>query len=156
MLVVFNLIYTLVSTPAGVLSDRIGRRKVIVGGWLAFAAVYLGFGLARQAWQVWTLYAVYGLYYGLAYGTSKALIADLVPEALRGTAYGTYNAVLGLLDLPASLIAGLLWQGAGGWAGFGPAAPFLFGAGLALLAAVLLVVWLPRVQVHTAPEATGG
>jgi MFS family permease len=86
------------------------------------------------------------VYYGLAYGTAKAMVADLVPEALRGTAYGTYNAVLGLLDLPASLIAGLLWQGAGAWGGFGAPAPFLFGAAAALCAALLMAFWLPRVS----------
>ncbi len=135
MLVTFNLVYTLVSAPAGSLSDRVGRRRVIVGGWLAYAAIYLGFGLARAAWQVWALYALYGVYYGLAFGTAKALIADLVPAELRGTAYGTYNATLGLIDFPASLIAGWLWQS------ISPAAPFLFGAALALTAAVLMVLW---------------
>jgi MFS family permease len=65
------------------------------------------------------------------------LVADLVPEARRGTAYGLYNAGIGLAALPASLIAGLLWQGAGAWTGFGPSAPFLFGAALALLAGIL-------------------
>jgi len=111
MLVTFNLVYTLVSTPAGSLSDRIGRQKVIVGGWLAYAAIYCGFAVAGTGWHVWVLYAFYGVYYGLAYGTIKAMVADVVPAALRGTAYGTFNAVLALLDLPASLIAGLLWQG---------------------------------------------
>jgi len=144
MLVVFNLVYTLISTPAGILSDRIGRQRLIVGGWLVYAAIYLGFGLAQTAWQIWILYVIYGLYYGMAYGTSKAMIADLVSETSRGTAYGTYNAILGILDLPASIIAGLLWEGAGGWRGFGPSAPFLFGAGMALLAAFLMAFWMPR------------
>ncbi len=148
MLVVFNLVYTLVSTPAGSLSDRIGRRRLIVGGWLVYAAIYFGFGLAQQAWQVWVLYVVYGLYYGMAYGTANALVADLVPEDLRGTAYGTYNAVIGLLAFPSSLIAGLLWQGAGSWSGFGPSAPFYFGGSLALLASVLMVFWMPASQSH--------
>jgi MFS family permease len=143
MLVTFNLVYTLVSTPAGSLSDRVGRRRVIVGGWLAYAAIYFGFALARTGWQVWALYALYGVYYGLAYGTAKALVADLVPAELRGTAYGTYNATLGLLDLPASVIAGLLWQGVGPWAGFGPSAPFAFGGAMALAAAVLMLLWKP-------------
>lgn len=138
MLATFNLVYALVSTPGGSLSDRIGRRKVIIGGWIAYALIYLGFGIAQAGWQVWGLYALYGVYYGLAYGTTKALVADLVPENLRGTAYGTYNAVLGLLDFPASFIAGVLWQGLGSWGGFGPSAPFLFGASLALIAALLL------------------
>jgi len=138
MLVTFNVVYTLVSTPAGSLSDRIGRRRLIVGGWLIYAAIYFGFALAGKGWHVWGLYAIYGVYYGLAYGTAKAMVADIVPEELRGTAYGTYNAVLGILDFPASLIAGLLWQGVGAWEGFGPSAPFFFGGGMALIAALLM------------------
>jgi MFS family permease len=141
MLITFNLIYTLISTPAGALSDKIGRRRIIVAGWLIYAAIYLGFALASTGVHIWLLYAVYGLYYGLAYGTSKALVADLVPETLRGTAYGTYNGIIGILDLPASLIAGILWQGWGSWQGFGAAAPFYFGAGMALLAALLMAIW---------------
>ena len=143
MLAVFNLVYALISTPAGALSDRIGRRRVIVGGWLAYAVIYLGFALAERSWHIWVLYVLYGVYYGLAHGSAKAIVADLVPAELRGTAYGTYNAVLGLLDLPASLIAGLLWQGAGGWGGLGVRAPFLFGGGMALVAAVLMMLWRP-------------
>jgi len=146
MLVVFNLVYTLVSTPAGLLSDRIGRRKVIIGGWLIYALVYLGFALARSAVQISVLYLIYGLYYGLAYGTSKAIIADMVAPEVRGGAYGTYNAVIGILDFPASLIAGLLWQGAGSWAGLGPASPFLFGALMALVSAAMMAAWLPKMQ----------
>ena len=144
MLAVFNLVYTLVSAPAGSLSDRVGRRQLIIGGWLVYALIYLGFGLAQTGWQVWVLYVLYGSYYGMAFGTAKAMVADLVPEELRGTAYGTYNAVLGVLDFPASVIAGLLWQGAGSWQGFGPSAPFLFGAAMALLAAALMWKWMPK------------
>ncbi len=143
VLALFNLVYALVATPAGALSDRIGRRRVIVGGWLAYAAIYLGFGLAGAAWQIWALFALYGVYYGLVEGTAKALVADVVQPEQRGTAYGVYNAAIGLAAFPASLIAGMLWQGVGRWAGFGPSAPFLFGAGMALLAVVLLVIWLP-------------
>ena len=139
MLATFNLVYTLVSTPAGSLSDRIGRRRVIVGGWLVYGAIYLGVALARSGWQVWLLYALYGVYYGMAYGTTRAMVADIVPTHLRGTAYGTYNAMLGILDFPASFIAGILWQGVGPWQGFGPSAPFLFGAVMAFLAAGLMV-----------------
>jgi MFS family permease len=148
MLVTFNLVYTIVATPAGSLSDRIGRRKVIIGGWFVYSIIYLGLALARTGWHVWVLYALYGVYYGLAYGTTKAMVADIVPEHLRGTAYGTYNAVLGILDFPASLIAGLLWSGLGSWDGFGPSAPFLFGAVLAATAAVLMGVAMPA-----APES---
>jgi len=147
MLITFNIIYTVLSAPAGSLSDRIGRKKVIVGGWLVYSAIYFGFALAGVGWHIWLLYALYGGYYGLAYGTTKAMVADLVPSNLRGTAFGTYNAVLGLLDFPASVIAGLLWQGLGRWQGFGAPAPFLFGASLSLLAAVLMAVWKPAQSV---------
>lgn len=143
MLVVFNLVYTLISSPAGSLSDKIGRKRLIIGGWIVYALIYLGFGFAQTTWHIYVLYVIYGFYYGMAYGTTKAMVADLVPEELRGTAYGTYNAILGILDFPASLIAGLLWQGAGSWAGFGPSAPFLFGGALALLASILMILWKP-------------
>jgi len=151
MLAVFNLVYTLVSTPAGKLSDKIDRRKIIIGGWVVYALVYLGFGLVTAAWQVWALYITYGLYYGMAYGTAKAMVADLVPAELRGTAYGTYNAILGIIDFPASLIAGILWQGIGSWQGFGPSAPFLFGAALAGLAAVMMAAWKPVSSSQSSP-----
>jgi MFS family permease len=151
MLATFNLIYTLVSAPAGALSDRVGRKQLLVAGWLAYAAIYLGFALAGTAWQIWALYALYGLYYGLAYGTAKAMVADLVPAELRGTAYGTYSATLALIDLPASIIAGVLWQGLGGWPGFGAPAPFLFGAVLAFAAAVLMALWRPQASVTETP-----
>jgi len=134
MLVTFNVVYTLVSTPAGSLSDRIGRRRLIIGGWLVYAAIYFGFALAGTGWHVWVFYAIYGVYYGMAYGTAKAMVADIVPEELRGTAYGTYNAVLGILDFPASLIAGVLWRY------LTPSAPFFFGGALALAAAVLMTL----------------
>ncbi len=144
MLAMFNLIYSLISTPAGSLSDRVGRRRLIIGGWLVYAAIYFGFALAQTSWQIWMLYVVYGLYYGMAYGTANALVADLVPDHLRGTAYGTYNAVIGLLAFPSSLIAGILWEGVGAWQGFGPSAPFFFGGALALVAAILMAFWMPK------------
>lgn len=115
---------------------------------MRYALIYFGFGFgfARQGWQVWALYALYGIYYGLAFGTTKALVADLVKPELRGKVYGTYNAVLGILNFPASFLAGKLWQGVGTWEGFGPAAPFIFGALTALGAAVLMFFWHPEVS----------
>ncbi len=138
LLIVFNAVYALISEPAGALSDRVGRQRLLLSGWLLYAAVYLGFALVNAAWQVWLLYALYGVYYGLTYGVSKALVADLVPRSQLGTAYGVYDAAVGLMALPASLIAGVLWQGVGGWHGLGASAPFAFGAIMALLAAALL------------------
>lgn len=143
LLAAFNLVYALVSTPAGILSDKVGRKRMIVIGWLVYALIYLGFALAKNSVHVSLLYLMYGLYYGLTYGTAKAMVGDLVPDRLRGTAYGTYNAILGILDFPASLIAGLLWSGFGSWAGFGPSAPFYFGAIMALLASFGLILWKP-------------
>jgi len=74
------------------------------------------------------------------------MVADIVPVELRGTAYGTYNGILGILDFPASLLAGILWQGVGRWSGFGPSAPFLFGAATAFLAAILMAGWMPSTK----------
>lgn len=128
----FNLFYALLSTPAGALSDKIGRIKVMQAGWLIYAVSYIGFALANQAWQIWIIYIFYGFYYATTEGISKALVARIVPDNQRGTAYGFFNASLGLMALPANLIAGFLWDKVT------PAATFCFGAGCAILALVLL------------------
>jgi MFS family permease len=138
MLMTFTAIYTAFSGPLGALSDRVGRRKLIIGGWLAYGLVYLGFALAQAGWQIWTLFGLYGIYYAATEGVAKALVADLVPDLQRGAAYGLFNAAIGFTALPASFLAGLLWQGAGTWAGFGASAPFIFGAVLAFFASLLL------------------
>jgi len=134
MLVLFNITYTAFSIPAGVLSDRMGRRRVIALGWLVYALVYLGFASASSQWQVWPLFAGYGIYYGIVEGVARAFVADLVPEEKRGTAYGLYHGVVGFTLLPASLLAGWLWDTVG------PATPFYFGAGLAFVAMLGLMV----------------
>ena len=128
MLVVFNVTYAVSSLPAGMLSDKLGRRWIITLGWFIYVLVYLGFAVASSLWQVWLLFACYGLYYGMVEGVARAFVADLVPAEKRGTAYGLYHGVVGLTLLPASLIAGWLWQA------YSPAAPFFFGAALAFLA----------------------
>ncbi|MGA1842796.1 MAG: MFS transporter [bacterium] len=143
MLLMYNIVYAAVSTPAGSLSDRIERRKMIISGWFIYSFIYLGFAFSKTSGHIFILYAMYGIYYGMSYGTAKALISDIVPALYRGTAYGIYNSVLGFLDLPASLVAGILWQGIGPWTGLGPSAPFLFGALLASLAAILMCFWKP-------------
>jgi len=137
MALTFNALYTLFAGPLGAWSDKIGRRRLMLGGWLAYGLVYLGLAFSRTGWQVWLWFALYGLYYAATEGVAKALVADLVPESMRGTAYGLFNAAIGITALPASLIAGLLWQGAGAWTGFGASAPFFFGAMMALLAGFL-------------------
>jgi MFS family permease len=137
MSLTFNAVYTAFAGPLGAWSDRVGRRRLILLGWLAYGLVYLGFAFSQTGWQVWMLFALYGLYYAATEGAARALVADLVAAEQRGTAFGWFNAAIGLTVLPASLIAGLLWQGLGAWTGFGPSAPFFFGALMALLAGVL-------------------
>jgi len=136
--VAFNLVYALASVPAGVLSDRLGRRRVILAGWSIYAITYLGLAITAQAWTVWVLFALYGLYYGIAEGVTRAFVADLVPVERRGTAYGLYHMAVGLSLLPASVIAGWLWHL------IGPEAPFYFGSGMAAAAMVGLLVFLRR------------
>ena len=137
MALTFNAMYTVFAGPLGAWSDKIGRRRLMLGGWLMYGLIYLGLAFSQTGWQVWMLFGLYGLYYAATEGTAKALVADLVPEAMRGTAYGLFNAAIGITALPASLIAGLLWQGAGTWTGFGASAPFYFGAVMASLAGFL-------------------
>lgn len=149
LLAAFSAVISLSATPAGALSDLIGRRALIVLGWAIYAAIYLGFAVASARWHLWALYLGYGLYYGAFQGAASALVADLVPKALRGTAYGLFNAAVGVAAFPASVLAGLLWQ----W--FGPPAPFMVGGGLALLAAVLLMLALPRGSTPGAPDSQG-
>ena len=137
MLMTFNFIYASLSGPLGAWSDTIGRRRLITGGWIAYSLVYLGLALSNAGWHVWVLYALYGIYYAATDGVGRALVADFVPVERRGAAYGLYNAAIGITVLPASVIAGVLWQGIGSWTGFGASAPFYFGAALALLAGAL-------------------
>jgi MFS family permease len=131
-LVVINVIYGCSAYPAGVLSDRMGRVGLLLGGFAVFACVYLGFAYAQSPWQVWLLFTCYGLYLGLSQGVLLALVADQVPATLRGTAFGLINLVTGVALLPASLLAGWLWQQVS------PQATFLLGGGCAVAAALLL------------------
>ena len=134
---VLNLVKTVTGTYGGELSDKLGRRPLIVGGWLLYAAVYFAFGWATAAWHAWALFAAYGIFYGMTEGTEKALVADLVPPARRGSAFGWYNLAIGLGALPASLIFGALWDRAGA------TTAFVFGATMALVAAILMALVAP-------------
>jgi len=136
MLMTFNAVYALLAGPLGSLSDRIGRRKLMLLGWTVYGLIYLGFALSHTGAQIWVLFGFYGIYYALTEGIAKALVADIVTQEQRGTAYGLFNAAIGFAALPASLIAGILWQI------ISPAAPFVFGASLSILAGVLLTTWV--------------
>ncbi|HEX7371536.1 MAG TPA: MFS transporter [Thermodesulfobacteriota bacterium] len=131
---VLHISKSLSATPGGILSDRYGRRKMIIAGWILYGGVYFGFASAQTSATVWLLFAVYGLFYGLTEGGERALVANLVQPHLRGTAYGLYHFSIGLSTLPASLLMGFLWET------YSPKAAFSFGAILAFLAAALL--WL--------------
>jgi MFS family permease len=133
--IVLHIVKMTTSIPGGMLSDKIGRRGVIVAGWLIYALTYLGFGLAGKAWQAWALFAFYGLFFGLTEGVEKAFVADLVPETLRGTAYGLYNFAIGIAAFPASLLFGIVWQTT-------QSALLAFGLGgaLAFLASLILLL----------------
>ena len=103
-----HVVKSAASTPGGALSDRIGRKPLLVAGWLVYAGVYFALGQATREWHAWALFAVYGVYFGLTEGVEKALVADLVPAERRGTAFGWYNLAIGLGALPASLLFGIL------------------------------------------------
>ena len=129
----FHLVKMGGSTPFGALSDRIGRRRVIVVGWGIYATSYAGFALAETEMACWLLFALYGLFYAMTEGAEKALLADIAPAQERGSAFGWYNFAVGAGALPASLIFGAVWEKVEREAAFG------LGAGLAALAAVLLL-----------------
>jgi MFS family permease len=134
------------STWAGALSDRLGRRRVIIGGWAVYALVYLAFGHATHAWQIWSLFVLYGVYYALTEGTEKALIADLAPAGARGRAFGWYNGLTGLMALPASLGFGALADR------YGAPLAFTVSAALALAASLWLAL---LVRVSPRPASAG-
>jgi MFS family permease len=125
------------STPGGALSDRLGRKPLLVSGWIVYAVVYFLLGRAGAEWHAWALFAAYGIYFGLTEGVEKALVADLVPADRRGSAFGWYNLALGLGALPASLIFGAIWDR------WGAPAAFTFGAAMALVAAIGIAAVAP-------------
>ncbi|MEJ2215000.1 MAG: MFS transporter [Gemmatimonadota bacterium] len=131
----------------GSLSDRFGATPSIIAGWLVYTLTYVGFAFAGADWQVWALFVVYGLFYGLTEAPEKALVSRLAPPLLRARAFGAYHFAIGLTALPASVLFGVLWQT------FSPEVAFLFGGGLALLAAVLLPSAVRRARLDAAAAA---
>ena len=121
------------SLIGGALSDRFGRRSMIALGWLWYAAIYAGFGFFDSRAAIVATFLAYGLYFGLTEGNEKAWVADMAPADARGTAFGIYNAVLGVGTLAASLLFGWIWTQVS------PHAAFLTGAALALAASVAII-----------------
>jgi MFS family permease len=129
------------STHGGALSDRIGRVPTLIAGWAVYALVYVGFAFASAEWHAWALFAAYGLFFALVEGTERALVADYVPAARRGIAFGWFNLTVGIGMLPASVLFGLVWDRAGA-----PTA-FVMGASLAVAALVGIAI-VPKPHRH--------
>jgi MFS family permease len=135
----YNVVYGAISYPAGRLSDKIGRKRLLVAGYAFYGLVYLGFALVnapQQAWILWALFGLYGLYIGITDGVEKALVSDLAPADVRATAIGLHATIVGIGLFPASFIAGQLWDR------INPAAAFYFGGGMGLAAAIGLMLVL--------------
>jgi MFS family permease len=143
MYMVFNLTTSILSTPLGSLSDRIGRKRIILAGYLLYAIVYLMFGFITSSMKdlLWVFWALYGVYYALTEGVEKALVADLAPKEKKGTVMGFFNTITGVGLLPASLIAGFLYS-------YSPVYPFVFGGATALAAFVIILFFLKEQRVN--------
>ena len=141
--VFFNFTYAIFSMPAGIISDKIGPKKVLLAGFLLFSAVYLFFGLAHSSLLLWLLFPIYGIYMALTEGVGKAYISNLVPQEKVGTAFGVYQTTIGLCTFFASLIAGLLWTY------IDVSTPFIFGSIMALISAFLFIVLGKKIELKT-------
>ena len=140
----FNGVKAATGVPGGAFADRAGKVPAITIGWLVYAVSYAGFAFVARPVAVWGLFALYALFFGLTEGSERAFVADLVPEQLRGRAYGMFYAAVGVTALPASIVFGLLWKR------FGPRIAFLTGAAVALAAAVAL--WAATSSIRSAPR----
>jgi MFS family permease len=137
---VFNLVYSALSIPAGLLADRVGRRKVALLGFAVFAVAYAWMAMAASAAAAWGVFVLYGVYMGISDGNGRALLGEFSTAERRGTAFGAYHMVVGLAALPASIIAGLLYDNVS------PSAPFWVGAAAAVLAAILMLAFVPETK----------
>jgi MFS family permease len=135
---IFNAVSVLFSVPAGAISDKIGREKLIIFGYLLYSLIYFGFGWTNSEIMLVALFAFYGLYSAATDGVQKALVSDLIDKNKRGTGLGIYNSIVGMTLLPASVIAGLLYDKVNN------SAPFYYGSGLALIAAVFMMIFYRR------------
>jgi MFS family permease len=126
----FNLIYSIISMPAGILSDHIGRKRIILSGFILFGLIYWGFAWSYEKWHIWGLFLLYGVFMGLTEGVHKAYLGTLIPNNLKATGYGIYNMLVGIALLPASIIGGYLWDK------YGPQATFYYGTFTAFVSAL--------------------
>ncbi len=143
--VLLHISKVLFSFPGGRLSDKFGRSRLILTGWSIYTFVYLGMGFIQTSTPFWILLTIYGAYYGFTEGVEKALVADLVPSELRGSAYGLYHSLVGISALPASLVFGIFWGL------LGPATAFIIGASLSALAMIIFILFTILYRKHTKP-----
>ncbi len=143
---VYNIVYALSAYPAGRLSDHIGRRTLLVCGYLFYGLVYLGFSVASEALHIWGLFGVYGLYSGLTEGVEKALVAELCPGESRATMLGAHATLVGIGLLPASVVGGLLWRM------ISPEATFYFGGAVGVLSAIGMYLVVPKLTQAACPN----
>jgi len=136
----FNLVYSLSSIPAGIAADRFGKKRVILLGFILFAILYYGFAIAKDTTAIWVLFGFYGLFMGLTEGIQKAFLATIIPPDFKATAFGVYNSAVGIAMFPASLIGGWLWDHVS------PSATFYFGSITAGLSAILFIVFITVVR----------
>lgn len=140
-----NIFRTISSLPGGMLSDKLGRRNMLACGWVIYGLSYLGFAFFTSVSQAWVIFGVYGLFAGMTEGIKKALVADLVPQEIRGAAYGLHSFVASFVQLPASLMLGIVWQK------YNALTAFSLGGGLAMAAAFLLLIFIPSRPKETTP-----
>jgi MFS family permease len=145
----FNLSYALSAIPAGIVADKYGRKRIILLGFILFAALYYGFAVAGSIAAIWVLFIVYGVFMGLTEGIQKAFLSTIIPEEFKATAFGVYASAVGLATLPASLIGGLLWDRVS------PAATFYFGAATAVLSTILFIVLIVSIRRSSALHNPG-
>ena len=143
---IFNLTASILSIPLGRLSDRVGRKKLLVAGYIVFSAVYLGFAFASSQFTIIIAFVLYGFYSAMITGVERAFIAEISPVDLKGSMLGLHSTIVGIALLPSSVIAGLLWVR------FGASSPFLFGSVMSLLAAFILLLFMKNgtIQVQKA------
>jgi MFS family permease len=140
---IYNITASVLAVPSGKLSDRIGRKKLLVPGYLAFSICYLGFAFAASKWMMVSVFVIYGAYTAMIAGVERAFVAEIAPPELKGTMLGLQSTVAGIALLPASVAAGFLWDA------FGASVPFVFGAVMSLLAALILIFFMKTPQANS-------
>lgn len=132
----FNIVSAVFSMPAGIVADRIGKRKVILVSYLLFSLIFVGFGAATSALHAWLLFGAYGFFVAINEGVQRAYVATIIEPEIKATSYGVYHTAVGLSALPSSIIGGALWQH------IGPGALFYYGAAMSLLSSVLFASFI--------------